>query len=126
MSTKVSSNLDWVDVTILSIVPVVDNEYIKTFRRQHRLCKGREDEEEYEIVAPNPEDRNCFSRLDKSECHFVFMYECLFTRLGVSLSFSDFELEILRICRVFPSQVHPNSWSFMKVYQLVSWELDLP
>lgn len=56
-------SLAWVDSSVLSAVPVVDNEYIESFRRHHRVCSSRDDEEKYEIVASDPEDRICFGEL---------------------------------------------------------------
>ncbi|KAL4381201.1 hypothetical protein AHAS_Ahas04G0109800 [Arachis hypogaea] len=34
-------------------------------------------------------------------------------------------MEVLRSSNLAPSQLHPNSWAFMKMYQLLCKELDV-
>ncbi|MED6195672.1 hypothetical protein PIB30_040170 [Stylosanthes scabra] len=53
------------------------------------------------------------------------MYECLFSKLGAQVPFTQFEQDVLYECRVAPSQLHPNSWGFMKAFQTVCWYLHL-
>ena len=103
----------WVDVTVLGEEPSVDSEFITHLRTRHRICSSEEDEPKYELVAPGPEDRVCFGRVNEAAPHFFFMYECMITRLGVFLPFSNFEMSVLRHCRVASTQLHPNSWGFL-------------
>ena len=116
----------WVDVTVLGEEPLVDTDFITDLRTRHRLCTSDEDEPKYELLAPGLEDRVCFGRASEAAPHFFFMYESMLTRLGVFLPFSDFEMDVLRHCRVAPTQLHPNSWGFLKIYQFVSHALDFP
>lgn len=51
------------------------------------------------------EKRICSSFED---CMIEF-YECLFTRIGLWLPFSDFEVVILNYLQVAPSQLHLGS-----------------
>lgn len=48
----------------------------------------------------------------------VPLYECLFTRLGVRLPFSDFEVAMMNRLRAAPLQPHHGAWAYMKVFQL--------
>ncbi|QHO16137.1 uncharacterized protein DS421_10g301080 [Arachis hypogaea] len=116
----------WVDVTVLGEEPLVDAEFITHLRTHHRLCTSDEDEPKYELIIPGPEDRVCFGRANEVAPHFFFMYECMITRLGVFLPFSDFEISVLHHCKVAPTQLHPNSWGFLKIYQFISHALDFP
>lgn len=52
------------------------------------------------------------------EDYFVPLYECLFTRLGIRLPFSNFEVAMMNCLKVTPSQLHHRAWVFMKVFQL--------
>ncbi|MED6205297.1 hypothetical protein PIB30_016483 [Stylosanthes scabra] len=45
--------------------------------------------------------------------------------LGVRLPFTQFEQDVLYECRVASTQLHPNSWGFMKGFQFVCWYLQL-
>ncbi|XP_020972149.1 uncharacterized protein LOC110269081 [Arachis ipaensis] len=116
----------WVDVTVLGEEPLVDAEFITHLRTHHRICTSEEDEPKYELVVPGPEDRVCLGRANEAALHFFFMYECMITRLGVFLPFSHFEMSVLHHCRVAPTQLHPNSWGFLKIYQFISHALDFP
>ncbi|MED6138160.1 hypothetical protein PIB30_071666 [Stylosanthes scabra] len=40
-------------------------------------------------------------------------------------SFTSFEEDMLYECRVAPTQLHPNSWGFMKAFQFVYWHVQL-
>jgi len=79
MSSKVPSDLTWVDLTVLTLVSVIDNEYAEAFRRHHRLCLSREDERNYEIVVTDPEERVCFpdliGRTTFHICLCLFLFE---------------------------------------------------
>ncbi|XP_052114713.1 uncharacterized protein LOC127745649 [Arachis duranensis] len=116
----------WVDVTVLEEEPLVDTEFITNLRTHHRICTSEEDEPKYELVVPGPEDRVCFGRATEAAPHFFYMYESMVTRLGVFLLFSNFEIAVLRHCRVAPTQLHPNSWGLLKIYQFISHTLDFP
>ncbi|QHN79438.1 uncharacterized protein DS421_19g670040 [Arachis hypogaea] len=116
----------WVDVTVLGEEPSVDTEFITHLRTHHRICTSEEDEPKYELVVPGPEDRVCFERADEVAPHLFFMYESMVTRLGIFLPFSEFEMSVLRHCRVAPTQLHPNSWGFLKIYQFISQALEFP
>ncbi|QHN85456.1 uncharacterized protein DS421_16g537590 [Arachis hypogaea] len=116
----------WVDVTVLGEEPSVDTEFITHLRTHHRICTSEEDEPKYELVVPGPEDWVCFGRADEAAPHFFFMYESMVTRLGVFLPFSEFEMSVLRHCQVAPTQLHPNSWGFLKIYQFISQALEFP
>ncbi|MED6133740.1 hypothetical protein PIB30_030957 [Stylosanthes scabra] len=84
------------------------------------------EENQYELVPPNSEERVCYyNLLHPEERYFIYMYECLFSKLDVRVSFTQFEQDILYKCRVASSQLHPNSWGFMKAFQTVYWYLHL-
>lgn len=59
----------------------------------------------------------------------VSFYECLFTLVGLQLPLSEFEVAILKHLKVSPSQIHPGSQTFMKVFQFwakhMSWKPSL-
>lgn len=45
------------------------------------------------------------------------MYECLFSRIMFTLPFNDFEVGILNYLEITPSQLHPMSYAYVKVFQ---------
>ncbi|KAL4300800.1 hypothetical protein AHAS_Ahas17G0237100 [Arachis hypogaea] len=123
MSTKVPPSMaDWLNSVVLCCVTVADREYREKFRRFHRVCGNRRDEKDYELVTPDPEERVSFPPLSQTERPF-FYYDCCFTKLGITLPFTDFETEILWTCNLASTQLHPNSWPFMNIFQLLCQEL---
>ncbi|MED6218390.1 hypothetical protein PIB30_026353 [Stylosanthes scabra] len=104
MPANVPEDMDWVEDVVLLSKSVVDEELLASFREE-RVC--------YYNLG-HPEER-----------HFIYMYECLFSKLGVRVPFTQFEQDVLFNCRVAPTQLHPNSWGFMKAFQSVCWYLQL-
>ncbi|MED6134476.1 hypothetical protein PIB30_037443 [Stylosanthes scabra] len=50
----------------------------------------------------------------------------MFTEFGVRVPFSDFQQHLLNRASVAPSQLHPNSWSSIRCFELVTEFLELP
>nr|KYP67970.1 hypothetical protein KK1_021587 [Cajanus cajan] len=50
--------------------------------------------------------------------HF-YVYQCFFRDLGVRLPFTQFECDFLNYINAAPSQLHPNSWDFLRAFQVL-------
>jgi len=50
---------------------------------------------------------------------FFFMYQTVFKRIGVRLPFTPFERELLTEINTAPAQLHPNSWAFVRAFQIL-------
>ncbi|MED6114013.1 hypothetical protein PIB30_076164 [Stylosanthes scabra] len=50
----------------------------------------------------------------------------MFTDFGVRIHFSSFQQRLLQRCFVAPSQFHPNAWSSIRCFELVTEYLELP
>nr|KYP43970.1 hypothetical protein KK1_034554 [Cajanus cajan] len=50
--------------------------------------------------------------------HF-YVYQCFFRDLGVRLPFTQFECDFLNYINATPSQLHPNSWGFLRAFQVL-------
>ncbi|MED6216056.1 hypothetical protein PIB30_004087 [Stylosanthes scabra] len=126
MPANVPEDMDWVEDVVLLSKSVVNEELLGCFREAHTVCGTVSEESRYELVAPTSEERVCYYNLGHpEERHFIYMYKCLFSKLGVRLPFTQFEQDVLYECRVAPTQLHPNSWGFMKAFQSVCWYLQL-
>ncbi|RHN41217.1 hypothetical protein MtrunA17_Chr8g0363711 [Medicago truncatula] len=58
--------------------------------------------------------------------HIFPMYEVVFKDMGFQLPFSEFQREVLRWTKLSPSQIHPNSYAFMRAFELMCNYLCLP
>ncbi|QHO53718.1 uncharacterized protein DS421_2g50410 [Arachis hypogaea] len=57
-SSKVPEGMsDWLDSLVLMCVSVVNSEYCVQLRKHRRICSSRDQEKNYELVAPDPDKR---------------------------------------------------------------------
>lgn len=54
-------------------------------------------------------------KLDSED--FTSIYDFFFKELDVTFPLSDFKSLMLTFMDVAPSQLHPNNWAFLKVFQ---------
>nr|KYP35311.1 hypothetical protein KK1_043660 [Cajanus cajan] len=54
-----------------------------------------------------------------SDPPFFYMYQCFFRDLGVCLPFTQFECDFLNFVNSAPCQLHPNSWGFLRAFQVL-------
>ncbi|RDY08987.1 hypothetical protein CR513_06723, partial [Mucuna pruriens] len=47
----------------------------------------------------------------------------VFSKLGLKLPFTSFKQTILRALNVVPTQLHPNSWAFVRAFELLCEDL---
>jgi len=57
---------------------------------------------------------------------FCFVYATLFTKVKLRFPFTRFERELLTELDLAPAQLHPNSWAFVRAFQIVCDHLGLP
>ncbi|MED6223705.1 hypothetical protein PIB30_076697 [Stylosanthes scabra] len=84
-------------------------------RREMRLTEEVAPERDYMLEAADPSDRLSL-QAPEDRTHFRWVYVELFTRLGVRLPFTDFQREVMARCRVAASQLHLNSWGFLRTF----------
>ncbi|MCI37195.1 hypothetical protein A2U01_0058419, partial [Trifolium medium] len=83
--------------------------------------------DESEIIVEPVADNEpvSLSRPQGSTPATFYMYSSLFTRLGVLLPFTSFECRVLRYANVAPSQLHPNSWLFVRAFEILCSAVDV-
>ncbi|MED6221333.1 hypothetical protein PIB30_053428 [Stylosanthes scabra] len=50
---------------------------------------------------------------------WFFMYTCVFSDIGVRFPFTSFECSVLKQINYAPSQIYPNSWGFMRAFEIL-------
>ncbi|RDY08899.1 hypothetical protein CR513_06812, partial [Mucuna pruriens] len=68
-------------------------------------------------------DESVNNRASSEETPFFYVYEPVFSKLGLKLPFTSFEQTILRAINVAPTQLHPNSWAFIRAFELLCEDL---
>ncbi|GAU43738.1 hypothetical protein TSUD_365870 [Trifolium subterraneum] len=59
------------------------------------------------------------------EPHYFYMYTNVLQILRFHLPFMPFQCQILRTMNVAPNQLHPNSWAFVRAFEIVCESLEL-
>jgi hypothetical protein len=80
----------------------------------------------FDILPCQEGDVVCDSPSDSSTLYYTYVYYCIFKKLGVRLPFNPFQCEILRVLNVAPSQLHPNSWAFIRSFEILCGALGYP
>ena len=57
---------------------------------------------------------------------FCFIYATLFKKVKLRFPFTRFERELLTELNIAPAQLHPNSWAFVRAFQILCAHLGLP
>ncbi|MED6113031.1 hypothetical protein PIB30_067247 [Stylosanthes scabra] len=73
---------------------------------------------DFRLEVAGPSDRLPFQARE-GDPHFLWVYQELFTRLGVRLPFTDFQKEVMTRCRVAVSQLRLNGWGLLRTFEQV-------
>ena len=57
---------------------------------------------------------------------FCFVYAMMFKKVKLCFPFTHFERELLTELDIAPAQLHPNSWAFVRAYQIICAHLGHP
>jgi len=57
---------------------------------------------------------------------FCFVYTTLFKKVKLRFPFTRFERELLTELDIAAAQLHPNSWAFVRAFQIMCAHLGLP
>ncbi|RDY08360.1 hypothetical protein CR513_07418, partial [Mucuna pruriens] len=74
-------------------------------------------------VRPCRPDEPAHVRPASSNPPSFFLYDTLPFKLGIKLHFTSFERSVLRALNVAPTQLHPNSWGFVRAFELICEDL---
>ncbi|MED6160715.1 hypothetical protein PIB30_054001 [Stylosanthes scabra] len=69
-----------------------------------------------EFVPCSALDRVCH---EGKGADWFFMYSCVLAEIGIRFSFTEFECAVLRQLNCAPSQIHPNSWEFIRAFEVL-------
>lgn len=67
-----------------------------------------------DIVPCAPNEPCCFGEVDSNGKSHTYFFENIFADLKCTLHLSDFKRVILTILNVAPTQLHCNSWAYVK------------
>lgn len=57
--------------------------------------------------------------------HYLYLYSTLFVKMGFKLPFSNFICETLSVLNISLFQLHPNSWGFLRSFEIICKNLGI-
>ncbi|MED6204245.1 hypothetical protein PIB30_007354 [Stylosanthes scabra] len=117
----------WATHDVLGSPSTLTEDYLKSLKESGIICGGGEEEEHYRVELPRRGERVCELNLEHPQVpHWLWVNEVMFTEFGVRIPFTSFQQRLLQRCFVAPSQFHPNAWSSILCFELVTEYLELP
>lgn len=125
MASAPNPDFGWVRVQVLRFNSTyVDASSITQFRSNKNLTF--DGNETNVICEPCTKDELvCWGQQRVGSPEYTYMYETLFSKLRVKLPFSPFECHVLRSLNVAPTQLHPNSWGFVRCFEILCRSLGM-
>ncbi|MED6119893.1 hypothetical protein PIB30_015843 [Stylosanthes scabra] len=118
---------NWATRDVLGSPSTLTEDYLKSLKESGVICGGGEEEEHYRVELPRRGERICELNLEHPRVpHWLWVNEVMFTEFGVRIPFTSFQQRLLQRCFVAPSQFHPNAWSSIRCFELVTEYLELP
>ncbi|CAI8614514.1 unnamed protein product [Vicia faba] len=72
-----------------------------------------------------PGKRVCMSRPNGVQDEWFYFYARVLEDMFIRIPFIDFEVDVLKTVNVAPSQLRPNSWGFIKAFEMICEVLDV-
>ncbi|MED6108195.1 hypothetical protein PIB30_021331 [Stylosanthes scabra] len=117
----------WATRDVLGSPSTITEDYLKELKESRVILGGGEEERNYRVEVPRHGERVCELNLEHPRVpHWLWVNEVMFTEFGVRIPFSSFQQRLLQRCFVAPSQFHPNAWSSIRCFELVTKYLELP
>ncbi|RDX71497.1 hypothetical protein CR513_49145, partial [Mucuna pruriens] len=108
----------------------VDDEVKKTFTQLNRsssllgMAKAICQKGAWSVrVSPCRAGESVNISSSSDEKPFFYLYDTLHSKLGIRLPFSHFERAVLQALNVAPTQLHPNSWAYVRAFELLCEDL---
>jgi len=79
----------------------------------------------YAVAKPCKADERVYMKLKLDNYDFTYAYEFLFKEYDISFPLTDFEASILTTVNTTPSPLYPNSWAFLKCFEILCGHLSL-
>jgi hypothetical protein len=97
-------------------------ESVLTYRRK-TILSGSDDENDI-VTEPVGEDE-IVTDTNTQTPHSFYMYTSIIDSFNIWLPFTPFEVLMLKTLNVAPCQLSPNSWGYMKAFELACLGLEI-
>ena len=119
----------WASATLLGETSSInsDLDVIRLKRRDKANLSFSKEHDDKVVVRPCPPGEPiCTNDQGSDGTPFCFIYTTTFKKVKLRVPFTRFERELLTELDIAPAQLHPNSWAFVRAYQIICTHLGLP
>jgi len=74
---------------------------------------------DYAVAKPCWARERVYMKPRADSYDFSYLYEFMFKEYSMTFPLTDFEVGMLSLMNIPPSQLHPNSWAFLRCFELV-------
>ncbi|MED6174000.1 hypothetical protein PIB30_064858 [Stylosanthes scabra] len=107
---------EWVSEAVRGIASLfVDVESVRQLGSPLLWVRNGQDVK-FEFLPCASGDRVCH---EGKGADWFYMYTCVFAEIGIRFPFTEFECAVLRQLNCAPSQIHPNSWGFIRAFEVL-------
>lgn len=82
-------------------------------------------EEDVVALSCDADERVCDQEMGGEQDESFLMYMAVLEVFGVKIPFTHFEMDVPKFINVAPSQIRPNSWAFIRGYEILCKSFDL-
>jgi hypothetical protein len=119
------SKYRWVKVDVLSAALIWDSEKkIDDLVSGLEIARDNDSADQIVVASWVSWELVCMSVEEKTR-PFCYFYETLFRTLGVCLPLTSFEMDLLNVVQVAPTQLHPNGWAFIRGFQIMCKQFEV-
>ena len=119
----------WASATLLGETSSVNSD-LDVFRLKRddkaNLSFSKEHDDKVVVRPCPPGEPICTDDQGSDDTPFCFIYTTMFKKVKLRFPFTRFERELLTELDIAPAQLHPNSWAFVRAYQIICAHLGLP
>jgi len=94
------------------------------FFRSKNIVSSTGWEEDINLMPCPPGEIVCVLR-PKGVKEIFHMYGAILEEFGVKIPFTLFQMDVLRLLNVAPTQIRPNSWAFICAFEILCEALDM-
>jgi len=93
---------------------------------QTHLSFNKEHDDKVSVHPCPPGEPICTNNQGHDGDPFYFIYATMFKKVKLRFPFTRLERELLTELDIAPAQLHPNSWAFVRAYQILCAHLGHP
>ena len=123
-SSEMESDVDSFGDDVQSYTSIYSDQAKVNLFKSKNVVSATGREEDIELRPCPPGEIVCVLR-PKGVREIFHMYGAVLEEFGVRIPFTLFQMDVLRFLNVAPTQIRPNSWAFIRGFEILCEALDM-